>query len=241
MDAPVFGDTHVSASLPSTNFGGLPTINVGNGSTGLLAFDLSTLPVGMTAGIEVQTVNSPWKESAVSAGNQPVTSGAGSSAYYGLAQAGQYMSIDVTAQVKSWITNPSTNFGFALAPAVGAPQARSAPLARRASPGQPAQPAQPAQLGLLVQQVPRGPRDRRASLALRGRKVRRVRQARPGQSARQVRTERPARPARPAAPVWSPARTLAAPSPAPWPIPQPSTSLSSSGRRRPWSPRGRSA
>lgn len=140
LDAPLAADSHVSTSLPASNFGNLPTVNVGGGSTGLLRFDLGTLPeattaaklvkatlvlfvnrVGTDGGIEVQTVNSLWKESYVTASNQPANSGPGSSPYYGLAQAGQYMSIDVTAQVKSWITNPATNFGFALAPAVGAP------------------------------------------------------------------------------------------------------------------------
>ena len=139
LDAPMDADTYFSTSLPTTNFGNLPTINVGGGATGLLRFDLGTLPAATTAakvvkatlvlfvnrvgtdgGIEVQTVYTGWKESFVNASNQPATSGPGSSPYYGLAQAGQYMSIDVTAQVKAWVTGTPNN-GLALTAALGAP------------------------------------------------------------------------------------------------------------------------
>ena len=139
LDAPMAADSYFNTSLPNTNFGNLPTINVGGGATGLLRFDLDTLPAATTAakvvkatlvlfvnrvgtdgGIEVQTVNSAWKESFVNASNQPATSGPGSSPYYGLAQAGQYMSIDVTSQVKAWITG-TPNWGLALTAALGAP------------------------------------------------------------------------------------------------------------------------
>jgi hypothetical protein len=33
--------------------------------------------------------------------------------------AGQFVTVDVTAQVKNWVTNPGANFGLALAPALG--------------------------------------------------------------------------------------------------------------------------
>ena len=36
-------------------------------------------------------------------------------------EAGQFVAVDVTAQVKAWINNPGSNFGFALAPALQAP------------------------------------------------------------------------------------------------------------------------
>lgn len=140
LDAPLAADSHVSASLPASNFGSLPTVNVGGGSTGLLRFDLGTLPaattaaklvkatlvlyvnrVGVAGAIEAQTVNSPWTEAGVTQGIAPVTSGAGSVPAVALPVAGQYLSIDVTTQVKGWISNPSTNNGFALAAAISAP------------------------------------------------------------------------------------------------------------------------
>jgi len=49
LDAPLAADTHTSSALPANNFGALPTINVGGGATGLLRFDLGTLPAGTTA------------------------------------------------------------------------------------------------------------------------------------------------------------------------------------------------
>jgi len=97
LDAPVAADAHVSASLPTTHFGNLPNLNVGGGSTGLLRFDLGTLPsattaaklvkatlvlyvnrVGIAGTIEAQTINSAWTEAAVTQGSAPVTSGASS-------------------------------------------------------------------------------------------------------------------------------------------------------------------
>ena len=43
------GDTHVSTARPTTNFGTLANLYVGNGNTALLQFDLGTLPGGTTA------------------------------------------------------------------------------------------------------------------------------------------------------------------------------------------------
>ncbi|MBK7617450.1 MAG: collagen-like protein [Burkholderiales bacterium] len=140
LDAPLAGDSHVSLSLPSVNSGGLPTINVGNGATGLVQFDLSTLPAGVTAGkiakatlvlyvnrvgtagkIEVQTVNSTWSESTVTAGSTPALAGAGTGSTAGVQTAGQFLSLDLTEQVRTWVSNPASNFGLALAPALDYP------------------------------------------------------------------------------------------------------------------------
>ncbi len=44
-DAPLVADTYVSTANPSLNFGNLPTLTVGGGSTALIQFDLSTLPI----------------------------------------------------------------------------------------------------------------------------------------------------------------------------------------------------
>ena len=140
LDAPLSADTHISTALPTNNFGAVTTLNVGTGATALLRFDLNTLPaataadklvkaslklyvnrVGTAGAIEVQTVNSAWAESTVTAGNAPTTSGAGSGPTVAVNAAGQYVTVDLTAQVKSWITNPGTNFGLALSPALSAP------------------------------------------------------------------------------------------------------------------------
>ena len=48
--ATLTGDSFLSTSHPSSKFGGLSNLYVGNGNTALLQFDLSSLPAGTTAG-----------------------------------------------------------------------------------------------------------------------------------------------------------------------------------------------
>jgi hypothetical protein len=48
-DAVVAGDAHVNSASPATNYGYLSNLNVGNGYTTLIQFDLSSLPAGTTA------------------------------------------------------------------------------------------------------------------------------------------------------------------------------------------------
>ena len=140
LDAPLSADAHISSLQPAMNFGALPTLNVGNGSTALLQFDLSTLPagtsaaklvkatlvlfvnrVGVAGAVEAQTVFSPWTEATVNGAAPPTTSGLGSVPSLGVATAGQYLPMDVTAQVKAWLTNPGSNYGLAIAPGAGYP------------------------------------------------------------------------------------------------------------------------
>jgi hypothetical protein len=104
----------------------LPTLNVGGGASALLRFDLATLPpavtpaklvkanlllwvnrVGTPGAVELQTVMSPWSEAGVSAASASVTSGAGSGTVLAVPEAGQFLAVDVTAQVKAWIGNPA--------------------------------------------------------------------------------------------------------------------------------------
>ena len=48
-EAVLTGDTYVSSSSPSSAYGTLPFLNVGNGSSALVQFDLSSLPSGTTS------------------------------------------------------------------------------------------------------------------------------------------------------------------------------------------------
>jgi len=72
------GDAHVSAARPTTNFGTISNLYVGNGYNAFLQFDLSTLPAGITAPqvskatliVYVNRVNTPGVVSV-----SPVTSG----------------------------------------------------------------------------------------------------------------------------------------------------------------------
>jgi hypothetical protein len=127
----LIGDTSVSTARPSTNFGTLANLYVGNGNSALLQFDLSTLPAGTissqiahaTLTVFVNRVNaagsvtlspatSAWSESSVTSSTAPSV-GATSSIFLASAS-GQYVTLDVTALVQGWITTPATNFGFAL-------------------------------------------------------------------------------------------------------------------------------
>lgn len=140
LDAPLAADTHVSNSLPAANFGALPTLNIGGGSAGLVQFDLSTLPAATTAAkvvkatlvlyvnrvatpgmLELQTVNAAWAEAGATGASAPPTSGSGSGPTVAITAASQFVAVDVTAQVKGWITSPGSNFGLYLAPALSAP------------------------------------------------------------------------------------------------------------------------
>nr|WP_316639891.1 DNRLRE domain-containing protein [uncultured Roseateles sp.] len=140
LDLPLAADAHVNLGLPSANFGALGTLNVGNGSSALLQFDVSPLPVGLNSAklvkatlklyvnrvgsagaLELQRINSAWSEAAVTAGNAPALGGPGTGPVLAVTQANQYLLADVTAWVKDWISNPGANFGIALTPSLGAP------------------------------------------------------------------------------------------------------------------------
>lgn len=139
LEAPLAADASISVNLPANNFGAAPALSVGNGAAGLLRFDLSTLPSGTTAAnlskatlvlyvksaanagsVEVQTVNSSWTESAVTYFSAPLTSGAGSGPVVAVGTAAQFVSVDVTAQVKGWL-NGNANHGFEITPSLAAP------------------------------------------------------------------------------------------------------------------------
>ena len=140
VEAPLAADTHVNFTLPANNFGAVTTLNVSSDSMALLRFDLSTLPAGITSAkvvkanlilyvnrvgvpgaVEVQTINSAWNEATVTAATAPHTSGPGSGVVLPVSSAGQFLALEVTSQVKGWITNPASNSGFAIAPALSDP------------------------------------------------------------------------------------------------------------------------
>jgi hypothetical protein len=139
LEAPLAADAHISQAQPAVNYGALPTLNVGGGSTGLLRFDLGTLPAGTTSAklikatlvlyvnrvgspgaIDLNTVNTSWTEAGVSFNTQPAVGGIGLLSVP-VPAAGQFLAMDVTAQVKSWIDNPASNNGWAVSAAGIAP------------------------------------------------------------------------------------------------------------------------
>ncbi|MDC8771433.1 DNRLRE domain-containing protein [Roseateles albus] len=139
LEAPLAADSHISMAQPAANFGAQPTLNVGGGTSALLRFDLSTLPPAVTAAklvkaslvmyvnrvgapgaIDINPVNAAWTEAGVTFNTQPAFGGI---ALLGVPVpvAGQFMALDVTAQVKSWISNPATNSGWIIAAAGTSP------------------------------------------------------------------------------------------------------------------------
>src|ERR1700726_4237525 len=130
-DATLIPDAHVHSARPTVNSGSLTNVNVGGGYTGLLQFDLSTLPAGTTSPqvslailrvycnrvttpglISVQPVAAAWTESGVTFATLPPLNSAVQ--VFTASQAGSFTAIDVTSLVRGWVANPSTNFGLAL-------------------------------------------------------------------------------------------------------------------------------
>ncbi|MEO6923736.1 MAG: DNRLRE domain-containing protein [Bryocella sp.] len=122
----------MNSARPAINYGTISNLYVGNGSTAFVQFDLSTLPVGTTSAqvsrailtvfvnrvnsagsVTVSPVTGTWGEYSVTSTTAPTT---GSSiGTFPVSVAGQYVSVDVTAQVQAWVATPLSNNGLALA------------------------------------------------------------------------------------------------------------------------------
>jgi hypothetical protein len=130
-DALLTGDASVNSAHPTTNYGALSNLYVGNGTTSLLQFDLSVLPSGTTASqvsratlrlyvnrvntagsVTVSPVTSSWTESTVTYATIPAI---GSNyATFTASTPGTFISVDVTSLVQGWVTTPASNYGLAL-------------------------------------------------------------------------------------------------------------------------------
>ena len=133
-DVTLSSDASVNSAHASVNYGALSNLYVGNGNTTFLQFDLTTLPAGATSAqvshatltvfvnrvnipgaVTVSPVTAGWGEYSLTAAGAPATGG--SIASVNVTQAGQFISVDVTAQVKAWLDTPAMNNGLALASA----------------------------------------------------------------------------------------------------------------------------
>jgi hypothetical protein len=130
-EATLVADAHVNSARPGVNSGAISNVNVGSGYTGLLQFDLSTLPAGTTAAqvsravlrlycnrvdtagpVSVQAVGGTWGEYSVTYQTLPSLGGVVQT--IPVSQAGTYLAVDITAVVQGWITSPASNNGVAL-------------------------------------------------------------------------------------------------------------------------------
>src|SRR3984885_8820204 len=116
-----------------SNFGTATTITVGSsGSIGLIQFDLTQLPAGLTAAqiqkatltlfldhvnsggsIDIDTVSAstPWGELTVT-GNSGISQGIAVNTSVMTNTADTFIALDATSAVQGWIKTPSSNNGF---------------------------------------------------------------------------------------------------------------------------------
>ena len=127
--APPIADTNVDSANPTTNFGSAATIVISPTTTGLLQFDLSSIPSSATikratlvlyvsqvtaAGtVTVSPVTSPWSESVATYASGNPAAGSATASFQATRQS-LFVSVDLTALTQSWVSLPSSNFGIAL-------------------------------------------------------------------------------------------------------------------------------
>ena len=131
QSVPLTQDTYVVTGTP-TNYGvaaGLQVGGAGNDQS-LVQFDITTLPVGVTAAnvakatlvlftrtvttggtVNIYTANGPWTETTVTGQNSP-SIGATVASSVGVNFANQYFYADVTSAVQSWVAGTLANNGF---------------------------------------------------------------------------------------------------------------------------------
>lgn len=131
-DVTLIGDTFVSTTRASSNFGSLSNLYVSSGNTALLQFDLtSTLPsitssqiakatltiyvnrVYASGTLTVQPITSAWTEMGATAATIPTLGTASGTIPIGT-QGYSFYTVDVTTLVQGWVTTPASNNGLAL-------------------------------------------------------------------------------------------------------------------------------
>jgi hypothetical protein len=134
QSAPPTGDTYSNSAKPTTNYGSATILAVNTGSKAYIKINLSTLPAGasvnkatlrlyvdavVTGGsFDVYQLNASWTESGLTYNNAPAL---GASATNGnptvltTTSKNQFVLVDITSLVQSWVAGTVTNNGVALA------------------------------------------------------------------------------------------------------------------------------
>jgi hypothetical protein len=135
VDGPLVGDTYISSAAPGSNFGGLATVSVNPTNTGLVQFNLTTIPgmanvskaylrvyvdkVNATGTLNFALVTTPWTEMAVTGGSGLTFGPTFGSASVSVTNS--FILVDVTTQVQGWIASPGSNNGIAISSGAGNP------------------------------------------------------------------------------------------------------------------------
>src|SRR5450631_3978420 len=137
QQAPPSGDTFVSSSTPTTNYGSSIIDVVASGNSTYLKFNLSAVSDGTTVskatlrlyvdavvtGGQFDVYNLPstptWSESTLKYNTPPPTLGTSATGGHPItvstSSLNTFLLIDITATVQGWLTSPSSNNGVALA------------------------------------------------------------------------------------------------------------------------------
>jgi hypothetical protein len=135
----VSADTYVSSSNATVNYGSATALSVGEGVSALIAFDLSSLPAGLTASniekatltvfvhnkantagaLDLAQVTAPWSEALVTYNNRPTAAAAIQSVPVSASES--YVTFDITLLVRQWVIGSAENYGVEISASAGQP------------------------------------------------------------------------------------------------------------------------
>jgi hypothetical protein len=132
----VAADTSVSSSNATVNYGSVAVLSVGDGASALIAFDLSSLPAGLTASniekatltvfvhkpnmagsLDLAQVTAPWSEALVTYNNRPTAAAAIQSVPVSASES--YVTFDITLLVRQWVIGSAENYGVEISASAG--------------------------------------------------------------------------------------------------------------------------
>jgi hypothetical protein len=135
----VAADSYVSSSNATVNYGSAAVLSVGDGASALIAFDLSSLPAGLTASniekatltvfvhkaytagaLDLAQVTAPWSEALVTYNNRPTTTAAVQSVPVSASES--YVTFDITLLVRQWVIGAAENYGVEIRASAGQPE-----------------------------------------------------------------------------------------------------------------------
>ena len=131
-------DTYVSSSNATVNYGSATALSVGEGASALIAFDLSSLPAGLTASniekatftvfvhkantagaLDLAQVTAPWSEALVTYNNRPTAAAAIQGVPVSASES--YVTFDITLLVRQWVIGAAENYGVEISASAGQP------------------------------------------------------------------------------------------------------------------------